>query len=245
MDEQTVEDTPEPPSMAAPGLLREPPVTERGARTRAALIAAARTVFERAGYLDTRLTDITREAECSTGSFYTYFKNKEEVFAAVLEQAQDEMLHPGMGRVAAPDDAYAVLEASNRAYLEAYRANARLMVLMEQVANIDPGFRELRRRRAEVFIARNARAIADLQRRGLADADLDPMLASRALSSMVSRVAYSMFGFGEGTDDGRVRFEDIVDTVTRIWANGLRMPPRAGGTGASGSGAAPDCEEHT
>src|SRR5699024_1487203 len=99
--------------------------------------------------------------------------------------------------------------------------------------------------RGEVFISRNARAIADLQRRGLADADLDPMLASRALSSMVSRVAYSMFGFGEGTDDGRVRFEEIVDTVTRIWANGLRMPSPGGGTGASGSGTAPDSEEHT
>ncbi|QDQ99463.1 TetR/AcrR family transcriptional regulator [Tomitella fengzijianii] len=219
--------------MAAPELLREPPVTERGARTRAALITAARTVFERSGYLDTRLTDITREAHCSTGSFYTYFKNKEEVFAAVLEQAQDEMLHPGMGRVADPDDAYAVLEASNRAYLEAYRRNAELMVLMEQVAGIDPAFRELRNRRGEVFIARNARAIADLQRRGVADPGLDPMLASRALSSMVSRLAFLMIGHGEGVQADGPRdgvdpetFEQIVDTVTRIWANGLRMPPR-------------------
>ncbi|MDN5758342.1 MAG: TetR/AcrR family transcriptional regulator [Tomitella sp.] len=213
----------EPPSMAAPGLLREPPVTERGARTRASLITAARTVFERSGYLDSRLTDITREAKCSTGSFYTYFKNKEEIFAAVLEEAQDDMLHPGVGRMADPDDAYAVLEASNRAYLEAYRRNARLMSLMEQVATIDPHFRELRNRRGEVFIARNARGIADLQRRGIADPGLDPMLASRALSSMVSRVAYSMLGFEDGA---QADFDEIVHTVTRIWANGLRFPPR-------------------
>ncbi|WP_200173554.1 TetR/AcrR family transcriptional regulator [Tomitella cavernea] len=227
------------------------PVTERGARTRAALVTAARAVFERAGYLDTRLTDITREARCSTGTFYTYFSGKEEILTAVLDEAQEDMLHPGMARVADPDDPYAVLEASNRAYLESYRRNAELMVLMEQVANIDADFREHRRQRAEVFIARNARNIADLQRRGLADAALDPMLTSRALSSMVSRVAYSVIGFGEGFEsvagaalaagsDGEAAdgaatdsaaaedaaFAMLVDTLTRVWANALRLEPR-------------------
>src|SRR5699024_942292 len=89
---------------SAPG---RQPVTERGARTRSALVAAARVVFERAGYLNTRLTDITREAHCSTGTFYTYFAGKEEILAAVLDEAQEDMLHPGMARVADPDDPYA------------------------------------------------------------------------------------------------------------------------------------------
>ena len=79
----------------SPALLRVPPATGRGARTRAALVKAARTVFERSGYLDARLADITQEANCATGSFYTYFANKEEVFAAVLEGAQEDMMHPG------------------------------------------------------------------------------------------------------------------------------------------------------
>lgn len=74
--------------MAATELLRDLPVTARGVRTRASLVAAARTVFERAGYLDARLTDITKEANCSTGTFYTYFDNKEQIFAAVLDVAQ-------------------------------------------------------------------------------------------------------------------------------------------------------------
>ena len=38
----------------------------------------------------------------------------------------------------------AVIEAANLAYLEAYRRNARLMALLEQVATVDEGFRELR-----------------------------------------------------------------------------------------------------
>jgi AcrR family transcriptional regulator len=211
-----------PPSMANPALLREPPVTERGARTRATLVAAARRVFERLGYLDAHLTDITRAAKCSTGTFYTYFRSKEEIFAAVLERVQEDMLHPGMDRVPDDGDPYAVLEASNRAYLEAFRRNARLMVLLEQVASIDPGFRELRRRRAEAFVRRNARGIADLQRRGIADPALDPELASQALSSMVSRMAFVTFAEPAGDRD----FEHVVDTVTRLWANALRIDQR-------------------
>ena len=208
-----------PPSMVSQALLHTPPVTERGVRRRNELIDAARVVFERSGYLDARLTDITTHAGCATGSFYTYFNNKEEIFAAVLDRAQEDMLHPGMGRVPG-DDVYAALEAANRAYLLAYQRNAKLMMLMEQVATIDEDFRENRRRRGEVFVSRNARAIASLQERGLADRELDPQLASRALSSMVDRVAYSVYVVDPASG---VPLDELVHTVTRIWANGLRM----------------------
>jgi AcrR family transcriptional regulator len=207
--------------------LRVPPATMRGARTRAALVTAARTIFERAGYLDARLTDITTEAQCATGSFYTYFANKEEVFAAVLEGAQEDIMHPGMDRVSDDDDPYAVLEASNRAYLKAYQRNAKLMGLLEQVAHIDPEFRKFRNRRAEAFVGRNARGIADLQARGIADRELDPMMASRALSSMVSRLAYSVFTVGDGVDqEDPIDIEKLVFTFTRLWANALRFSRR-------------------
>jgi AcrR family transcriptional regulator len=201
--------------------VREPPRTARGARTRAALVAAARTVFERDGYLNARLTDITAEAKCSTGSFYTYFNNKEEVFAAVLEEAQEEMLHPHVREVTDSEDPFAVIEASNRAYLEAYERNAKLMRLLEQVATIDDNFRELRRRRGALFAQRNARSIRDLQARGLADPELDPVIAARALSSMVGRTAHSVYILGDHIDR-----EQLVATLTRLWANALRLEIR-------------------
>lgn len=72
------------------------PATARGVRTRAALVWAARTIFERDGFLASRLTDITAEAECSVGTFYTYFNTKDEIFDAVMESAKGDMLHPGM-----------------------------------------------------------------------------------------------------------------------------------------------------
>ena len=214
-----------PPSMARSSLLRDLPTTERGLRTRAALVAAARKVFERMGYLDARLIDITRAAKCSAGTFYTYFSSKEEIFAAVLEVAQEDMLHPGMPHVATEDDPAAIIEASNRAYLQAYQRNAKLMGLLEQVASIDPEFRELRTLRSNAFVRRNARSIAKLQAKGQADPDLDPLLASRALSAMMSRLAFGHFVTHEDRGDTPMATEeDLVQIATRLWVNALRIP---------------------
>jgi AcrR family transcriptional regulator len=209
-------------SAASPPAGREVPRTARGMRTRAQLIQAARRVFEREGYLDARLADITAEAGTAAGSFYTYFSGKEEIFAAVLEEVQDEMLHPHVRDLASNDDPAAVIEASNRAYLESFKRNARLMALLEQVATIDERFRELRHRRTQAFGRRNAQAIHELQLRGLADPALDPELTAAALSYMVSRTAYASYVLGEDYD-----LDQLVETLTRVWVNALRLPRQA------------------
>lgn len=198
------------------------PVSARGARTRQALVDAARQVFERDGFLEARITDIAAEARVATGSFYTYFTSKEDVFTAVVEEVSEEMLHPRLHELADRDDPIAVIEAANRAYLLAYRRNARLMALLEQVAQIDDDFRALRLRRARAFGARNAQAIARLQERGLADGALDPRLAAHALSSMVSRMAYLRYVLRLDATS----LDALTETLTRLWANALGISPR-------------------
>jgi len=169
-----------------PALPRRMPASARGARTRQRIVDAARQVFEHDGFLDARIVDITAAAGVATGSFYTYFTGKSDAFAAVMEQVNEEMLHPRLRQISDRDDPAAVIEATNHAYLTAYRRNARLMALMEQVAAVDPRFRRLRIQRARAFIARNEEALIRLQERGLADPGLDPRLAAQALSAMVA-----------------------------------------------------------
>jgi len=197
------------------------PRTRRGAETRAALVAAARTVFERDGFLDARIADVAAQAGVATGSFYTHFADKEEILAAVLEAAREEMLHPHLSEQADELGPAAMIEAANRAYLASYRKNAKLMALLDQVAAVDVRFRRLRAQRSRAFVARNARAIARLQAQGLADPALDPRQASRALSGMVSRLAYATYVLGE-----RAPSETLVQTLTRLWVNALRIPPQ-------------------
>jgi len=65
------------------------PKTKKGWSTRAKLLASARDVFSRKGYIGTRMIDIVDESGVSLGVFYRYFKNKDDVFQAVINQLDE------------------------------------------------------------------------------------------------------------------------------------------------------------
>jgi AcrR family transcriptional regulator len=58
----------------------------RRARTRANLVAAAGALFARQGVDNTRINEITEEADVGFGSFYNHFASKEAIVEAVLEE---------------------------------------------------------------------------------------------------------------------------------------------------------------
>lgn len=54
---------------------------------RRAILEAARTVFARIGYEAANIRDIIRETDLASGTFYNYFKSKEEVFEAIANDS--------------------------------------------------------------------------------------------------------------------------------------------------------------
>lgn len=187
-------------------------------RTRAALVTAAQSVFERDGYLDARITDIADEAKVAYGTFYTYFTSKEEIFAAVVESVEEDMLHMHIRERVGDGEPRALISAANGEYLKAYQRNARLMAVFEQVAQIDDHFRDLRVKRSDAFLKRNAKLIKELQDRGEADPSLDPLVAAEALSWMVSRMAYAVFVL-----DRPIPIDLLTETLNKLWLNALRL----------------------
>jgi AcrR family transcriptional regulator len=59
---------------------------ETKASNRQAIIDAARNVFADLGYGATTVRDIIRATELASGTFYNYFKSKEEVFQALQDE---------------------------------------------------------------------------------------------------------------------------------------------------------------
>jgi AcrR family transcriptional regulator len=67
----------------------DPPQGRQGrrrAQTRAKLVAAAGTLFARQGVENTRINEITEEADVGFGSFYNHFDSKEAIVEAVLAE---------------------------------------------------------------------------------------------------------------------------------------------------------------
>lgn len=216
------------------------PSTERGRRTRRQLLAAARTVFERNGFLDARVADIAAGAGTAHGSFYTYFSSKADIFRTLINEVMEAGLHapPEPTRTppgAAPsvEEAIRRIDEGNRRYVELFRRDVRLMAVFEQVATFDPELRRYRLELRQRSAGRVARAIRRLQGWGMADRELNAELAAHALTSMVNQYLYFWQVIGQDLDQ-----EESVTTLTRLWARsiGLRLPEdgelRAGAEGS-------------
>ncbi len=67
-------------------------VERRKARTRAGLLAAARQLFAAHGLEHTTIAQIAEHADIAIGSFYNYFRTKEELLDALLEEELSQQL---------------------------------------------------------------------------------------------------------------------------------------------------------
>jgi AcrR family transcriptional regulator len=192
------------------------PPTPKGQHRRRSLLDAAREVFETKGYFDTRVTDIVSQAHVSHGTFYVYFESKDDILRSLIEELIETLYvgsqtkgKPGLG----PEEH---LEETIRQFLAAYKANAKMMRILEQVVTFDEEFRAMRLGIITRFIDRIKSAIEMLQQRGLSDPDLDARYAAHALGGMVGDFAFAMYVLRQDFE------EDIaVATMAKLWSNGV------------------------
>ena len=59
---------------------------ELALKTRENLIEAAKKVISKKGFRETSIQDITEEAGVAKGTFYTYFKTKEEIIGELVSK---------------------------------------------------------------------------------------------------------------------------------------------------------------
>lgn len=62
------------------------PKQTRGIETREKIVKAATKLFTEKGYHQTNALQIAAAADVATGTFYSYFNNKREVFAEIIER---------------------------------------------------------------------------------------------------------------------------------------------------------------
>jgi len=95
------------------------PRAAQAAGTRRDLLQHARKVFAQNGYADSSTDEVVRRAKVTKGALYHHFSNKLELYRAVVEDMERELvaqMGAAAGEARRPQDK---LEAACRAYLDA------------------------------------------------------------------------------------------------------------------------------
>lgn len=198
------------------------PKNKRGERTREHLLDSAAAAFVRLGYVNCAVEDILQEADVSRGTFYAHFKSKKAIFAGVISRSLEGRLK---GTDVSDADTPLVrdrVEESVRRFLDSYWRTRGLSLVIEQVANHDPSFREIRLTIRDSFAKRIAKGIRRQQARGIADPTVDPAEAGLAIVSMLTHFAHTELGWRQ-----RQPSEEMVELLTRFWVRGIGLDEAA------------------
>ena len=117
------------------------PLSARGEKARARLMAAALVVLEREGYHKMRIADVTREAGVAQGLFYHYFKDLKSLTVEVLTEFAEAAGNPSeIEKGVEPGDWYSRIHAYNLVIVRSYAKRPGVMRCLLQLADEDPEF---------------------------------------------------------------------------------------------------------
>lgn len=204
---------------------RQPTKRQRqAAATEQQLLAAARDVFEARGYSGTTVGAITSTARTAHGTFYLYFRNKEDAFAKVMAEVTDELFAESQGRWAGGEPR-ASLEAQLRGFLGVFVQHRGLWRCLLEGSFTNPSIEAMWFDIRRAFVERIARNLRRLRDDG-AIRDLHPDLAANALGGMVEWAATTQFVLQTPPAAG-ASFDEAVETLTDLWFHAVYTPQPA------------------
>ena len=188
------------------------PKTKRGERTRQKILDAAEREIGRKGFAEASISTITAEAAVGQGTFYLYFRSKEDVLRElVLRMGRRLRRHLTLAIADAPTR----LEAERRglrAFLEFVRANPDLYRVVAESQFVDPA---IFRRYYEEFAASYRTGLLAAEAKGEirpGDAEVRAW-ALIGISDMVGR-RFALW-------DGKVPLKRVAEAAYHLVADGL------------------------
>lgn len=201
------------------------PPTTKGRRTEAAFLDAARTVFSERGFLNAKISDIAGAAGRSSGSFYNYYENKEQLLEALLEQFGSEVVAASLAQ--RHQAAEAGVRAAVTAYWIHYKRYLPEIIGLFQMSMLDDTFR---RRWLEHRASGIKQILLGLERADRAGYRLG-LPAQPLASALVSVLEFSCWTWlaTEGDPDvERPDDETAIEVLTAIWFRTVYGPNTAG-----------------
>jgi AcrR family transcriptional regulator len=193
---------------------------QHSASTRAALLRVARRMFAEHGYNATATEEVVRRARVTRGALYHHFRDKKDLFMAVLDEEQKKLAARAAEVAASQPDPWSALIASANAFLDACLDPA-----VQQIVLIDApavlGLERWREADQSYYLANTKAAIEAAIDRGLVQRQPVAPLAHvlfGALNEAAMLIAHA--------DDKVVARREVSGVVERLF-NGLRGKPEA------------------
>jgi AcrR family transcriptional regulator len=189
---------------------------EQAAATRRQLLAAAVAVFEEKGYQATTVGAITDRANTAHGTFYLYFRNKEDAFCQVIEAViVGEFAVETLGSPA--EDPREAIEESIRNFVSVYYRHEGLWrALMEGMlasSRVQQLWMDLRR-----YLVLQLSAAFEAQQAAGALRPFPPTLVAHVLAAMTEWSSFTYFLLDEpGGTGGQGEPEALVATLSDLW----------------------------
>lgn len=195
--------------------------------TKKRIFDAAVEEFTEHGSAGARVDRIAAKARANKESIYRYFGTKDELLRRVIDQYLDER-----GEQMVPQARELPVYAADLVEFHAEHREFLRMSLWEALEfgdELDPGTMEHRRRHYEDKL----RSVAEQQRAGLIDPDLDPrhllavIFGMADYWSMLPQLVRLIFGREATEQDLAAHREFVAECVRRIIAPGASGPPPA------------------
>ncbi|ABI56807.1 TetR/AcrR family transcriptional regulator [Alkalilimnicola ehrlichii MLHE-1] len=194
------------------------PVTARGQKTRQALLDAACEEFGTKGFYNASISSITRRAGVAQGTFYLYYRSKEEILRALVEHMNRSMRRTQSEAVQDASDRISAEIQGFRHFMRfALRHRSLYRVVMESQF-VDP---RIHRDYYQTLAERYARHLAKAQANGEIR-EGDPGTQAWALIG----IAYFM-GLRFPVWEEREPPDEVMDTLEDFITAALRPDPAA------------------
>lgn len=184
--------------------------------TRLRLLGAARQAFAELGYVATRVDDVVERAGLSHGTFYRYFKDKQDVLVGLTQDVARAFYGAAVSPLAGPPaDVRDAVRQRLGAFFDAYAKEWDIARVWMQADGVSESIHDVRSRVRRSIVD----GVADLLRRdaerGMLAPGVDPDVAATAFVSMAEGFANQWLAGGQPIS------EAVLDQLATYWARAI------------------------
>jgi AcrR family transcriptional regulator len=196
----------------------------KGEERKNQILDCSKKIFSEKGYYETYVEEVIREARVGKGTFYRYFKNKEELFVSLLIRFLNEW-----EEVASINPADFRIENINELFKLLISKSFRFFQQNEELCNIylriGPGLNNIFEpylvRFEEQMINYIIRYLEEGQRLGIVKPGLNIEMAANMTAGAFLRVDYYYFVLKKNSPSGNVDIKQLADDFYDIIMRGI------------------------